>query len=78
MEEGVAAKIMDQAGFDPAKMNVLEKVFVATGDALDGLKEFLLTDLAGIATEGWSDEEKQKWPGQWTLHSRKRLMSMEE
>ncbi|OAQ72819.1 hypothetical protein VFPPC_00687 [Pochonia chlamydosporia 170] len=63
MEEGVAAKTMEQAGFDPAKMNVLEKVFVATGDALDGLKEFLLTDLAGIATEGWSDQEKQKWPG---------------
>jgi SAM-dependent methyltransferase len=61
--EGVAAKTMEDAGFDRAKMTVLEKEFVATGDALSGLRDFMVKELVKMATKDWSDEERQEWEG---------------
>lgn len=63
LQEGIAAKTMEEAGFEKGKMTVLEKQYVATGEALSGLRAFMVKDFGMVATKGWTEEDREKWEG---------------
>jgi hypothetical protein len=52
---------MEDAGFETAKMTILEKGYVANGDALVGLRDFMVQDFGKLATKGWSEDDVQQW-----------------
>lgn len=62
LNEGVLAKLVVEAGFDETKTQVVQKETVRTGEDVQGMKEFMLTEFSTMATKGWSDEEKKRWP----------------
>jgi ubiquinone/menaquinone biosynthesis C-methylase UbiE len=62
-EKGVLEKTAAEAGFDPAKFQLLEKSIVVSGPELDdGLKKFMLGPLMGPARAGFTEEDEKKWP----------------
>ncbi|KAJ5177171.1 uncharacterized protein N7482_003048 [Penicillium canariense] len=60
--EGVLAKLVIEAGFNKARVEVVQKDTVRTGEDLEGMKEFMLADLSNMATKDWTPEEKKRWP----------------
>jgi hypothetical protein len=42
-------------------MTILEKGYVANGDALVGLRDFMVQDFGKLATKGWSEDDVQQW-----------------
>lgn len=62
LKEGVLAKMVVEAGFSEANVQVSQREIVQKGEDVQGMKEFMLADFSTMATRGWSDEEQQRWP----------------
>ena len=61
LNEGVLAGLVEKAGFAKDRIQVLQREFVAKDAALQGLKEFMLTNFGSMATKEWPGEDKEKW-----------------
>ncbi len=61
-DQSVLAKLVVEAGFDEDKVRVLERETVRRGEDLEGMKAFMQSDFAAMATKSWPDEDKAKWP----------------
>jgi SAM-dependent methyltransferase len=55
------AQVLVSAGFETGKIRVLTKSVGYGGKDLDDLLDILRTAFLGQVTNGWSEEEKEKW-----------------
>ncbi|KAF2232262.1 S-adenosyl-L-methionine-dependent methyltransferase [Viridothelium virens] len=56
--------VMAKAGFEEAKMELVQKDLFANGEAADGVVEFMSGGFFEKAREGYTEEEKGKWEGE--------------
>lgn len=62
LHDGVLAKMAVEAGFEEGNVRVSKGEIVQKGEDVQGMKDFMLADFSTMATKGWSDEDKEKWP----------------
>jgi ubiquinone/menaquinone biosynthesis C-methylase UbiE len=62
LNEGVLAKMAVEAGFEEGNVRVSKGEIVQKGEDLQGMKDFMMTGFLTMATKGWSDEDREKWP----------------
>lgn len=61
--EGVLFEFVVEAGFEEAEVGVGEEMTVRKGEHIEEMKKFFLWDgIQNMMTEGWTDEEKGRWP----------------
>jgi hypothetical protein len=62
MNEGVLREFVIKAGFNEEKVQVQQDETIRTDEDLEGMRDFMRAGFSNMATKGWTDEEKERWP----------------
>lgn len=75
MKEGALEQLVVEAGFRPSDMQSSQKSILTNGIDLERLKTHLLGEFTASARDGWTEEEKKRWPDALEQAARNELRS---